>query len=358
MLLLAIETSCDDTCVAVMRDAPPAAEILSHAAASQLVHAEFSGVVPELASREHMRLLAPLVRRALAEAEVAWNALDAIAVTNGPGLIGSLLVGLSLAKALAWAREIPLLGVNHVEAHLAAILLTPEGRRVSPPFVGLVASGGHTEIVRVTDWGQWDLLGATRDDAAGEAFDKVANLLELGFPGGPALARAAAGGRADAFAFPRAWLGLERGGLDVSFSGPKTAVKLFLDRRGWPQEPQAPPERERFTADVAASFQEAVVDVLATKLVAAAEAAGDRQLVLAGGVAANLALRERVVQLARPRGLAVHLPALEFCGDNAAMIGMAAFHHLRRGERSRYDLAAVPSLEAWDGCYETGAERP
>ncbi len=349
--ILAIETSCDDTCVAVMRDRPPAADLLSHRAASQTIHAEFAGVVPELASREHIRLLGPLLRAALDEARVDLHDLAAVAVTNGPGLIGSLLVGVSLGKALAYACGIPVIGVNHVEAHLAAVLLDESGARVAPPFIGLVASGGHTEIVRVTDWGRWELLGATRDDAAGEAFDKVAKLLDLGFPGGPALSRAAAAGRPDAIDFPRAWLGLEQGGLDVSFSGPKTAVKLYLDRAGWPAQPDDPQRRARFVADVAASFQAAVVEVLVAKTLKASEMNRLPRIVVAGGVAANPALRAQLAAGAAARGLELFAPAPAWCGDNAAMVGMAAFHHLRRGETSRYDLAAIPNLDDWDGFY-------
>jgi N6-L-threonylcarbamoyladenine synthase len=275
-----------------------------------------------------------------------------VAVTNGPGLIGSLLVGLSFAKALAYARGIPVVGVNHIEAHLASIALEFGERTVRPPFVGLVASGGHTEIVHASDWSRWELLGSTRDDAAGEAFDKVAKLLGLGFPGGPALAREAEAGRADAYAFPRAWLDLERGELDLSFSGLKTAVKLFVDRQGWPGAPADPGARARFVADVAASFQEAVVDVLTAKLLKAAEKAGVRQIVMAGGVAANQALRGRLARETAARGLTLYAPAPALCADNAAMVGMAALHHLRRGECSRYDLAAIPNLDDWDGFYQ------
>jgi len=355
MRLLAIETSCDDTCVAVLREDATGVALLSNLVSSQMIHAEYAGVVPELASREHMRAIGPVLRQALARAGVTLDAIEAIGVTNGPGLIGSLLVGLSLAKALAYARGIPIVGVNHIEAHLAALLLDGGEAVVRPPFVGLVASGGHTEIVRVGDGEGWELLGATRDDAAGEAFDKVAKLLGLGFPGGPALARAAEAGRADAYAFPRAWLDLERGGLDVSFSGVKTAVKLFLDRQGWPAAPHDPAARTRLVADVAASFQAAVVDVLTAKLLRAAERAGVARIVIAGGVAANRALRERLARETAARGLALHAPAPALCADNAAMVGMAALLHLRRGESSRYDLAAIPNLDEWDGFYRPRA---
>ncbi|MFH1143271.1 MAG: tRNA (adenosine(37)-N6)-threonylcarbamoyltransferase complex transferase subunit TsaD, partial [Candidatus Eisenbacteria bacterium] len=279
--------------------------------------------------------------------------LQAVAVTNGPGLIGSLLVGLSLAKAFAFALRIPVVGISHIEAHLAGVALDLGEDQVAPPFIGLVASGGHTEIVEVTAWGSWRLLGATRDDAAGEAFDKVAKLLGMGFPGGPALSRAAGAGRPDAFEFPRAWLGLDQGGLDFSFSGLKTAVKLFLDRQGWPQNPAAGPARARLIADVSASFQEAVVEVIARKLVKAAEVSGVRRIAISGGVAANPRLRERLREIAGAEGIVLWLPSPSICGDNAAMVGMAAIHHLRRGERSRYDLAAIPNLDDWEGFYIT-----
>jgi N6-L-threonylcarbamoyladenine synthase len=352
MLLLAIETSCDDTCVAVLRDGEDGVALLSSLVSSQMIHAEYAGVVPELASREHMRTIGPVLREALARAGVTLEAIDAVGVTNGPGLIGSLLVGLSLAKALAYARGIPIVGVNHITAHLAAIALEFGEATVRPPFVGLVASGGHTEIVRVGDEGRWELLGATRDDAAGEAFDKVAKLLGLGFPGGPALARAAEAGSAEAYAFPRAWLDLDRGGLDLSFSGLKTAVKLFLDRQNWPDTPRDPPARARLVADVAASFQAAVVDVLTAKLLRAAEQTGATRIVIAGGVAANRALRERLARETAARGLTLYAPAPALCADNAAMVGIAALQHLRRGECSRYDLAAIPNLDDWDGFYQ------
>lgn len=353
MLVLALETSCDDTCAAVLRDDGGRVELLSNLVSSQAIHKEYRGVVPELASREHMRLLGPILREALRVAEVNLSDLDAVAVTNGPGLIGSLLVGVSVAKALAYTLHVPIVGVNHVTAHLAAAPLEFGEERVKPPFVGLVASGGHTEILRIADWSSWDLLGATRDDAAGEAFDKVAKILGMGFPGGPELSRAASRGRRGVYEFPRAWLGLDAGELDLSFSGVKTAVKLFLDERGWPEQPADSAAREEFVADVAAAFEEAIVDVLAAKLWKAAEVSGVRTLVVAGGVAANTALRERLHSGAATRRLAIHIPSPALCGDNAAMAGMAAIHRLRRGERSGYDLAAIPSLDDWHGFYQS-----
>ncbi len=359
MHLLAIESSCDDTCAAVLSaDAPHwrAPRLSSNVVSSQLIHAEYLGVVPELASREHLRLLGPVVREALEQAGVEWDQIDAVAVTNGPGLIGSLLIGLSYAKALAFGLRIPLVGVNHVEGHLAAVALEFGEERAAPPFVGLVASGGHTEIVHVTEWGCWELLGATRDDAAGEAFDKVAKLLELGFPGGPALSRLAENGDPHAYAFPRAWLGVEKGGLEMSFSGLKTAVKLFLDKRGWPERPTDETDRARFMADVAASFEAAVVDVLARKLLEAARQTGVHRLVVSGGVAANRALRNRLEADAADGGAELLLPPLRLCGDNAAMIGMAGIHRLRANQHSRLDLAAIPNLDDWSGFYEPAAD--
>jgi N6-L-threonylcarbamoyladenine synthase len=351
MLLLAIETSCDDTCVAVLRGRPGGADLLSSVVSSHLVHAEYQGIVPELASREHLRLIGPVLRKALGEASIDLKDLGAVAVTNGPGLIGSLLVGLSLGKALAYGLGVPVVGVNHVEAHLAAAALERGEEHVALPFVGLVASGGHTELVLVRQWGGWELLGATRDDAAGEAFDKVAKLLGMGFPGGAAISRTAERGRPDAHAFPRAWLDLEGGGLDLSFSGLKTAVKLHLDAQGWPGRPVDAADRERLTADVAASFQAAVVDVLAAKLWKAAELTGVRQLVVAGGVAANPLLRITLESGARDRDLDLVIPPLDLCGDNAAMVGMTGLQRLARGQASTYDLAAVPNLDDWDGFY-------
>ncbi len=348
--ILAIETSCDDTCVAVLESGEDL-RLRANLVSSQLVHADFEGVVPELASREHLKLLGPLVRQALDEAGLGLDAIDAVAVTNGPGLIGSLLVGVSLAKALAFSRGLPLVGVNHIEAHLSAAALE-FGDRASPPLVGLVASGGHTEIVEIPEWGDWKLLGATRDDAAGEAFDKVAKLLGLGFPGGPALAREASAGNPAAYDFPRAWLGIGTGGLDLSFSGLKTAVRVFLERAGWPERPSDPEERKRFVADVAASFQEAVVEVLTAKILAAAEQAGARRVVVAGGVAANRRLREMLVRRCEEARVDLVMPSPALCGDNAAMVAVSASRVLARGLASRYDLAAIPNLDDWRGFYE------
>lgn len=368
MIILAIETSCDDTCAAVLKTEADQVRLLSNVVSSHLVHAEYEGIVPELASREHIRLIGPVIDGALAEAGLPplsgegaparYNAIDAVAVTNGPGLIGSLLVGLSMGKALAYGLGIPVIGINHVEAHLCAVQLEYGLNAAPPPFIGLVASGGHTEIIKASDWGCWELLGATRDDAAGEAFDKVAKLLGMGFPGGPPISQAAEAGDRAAIAFPRAWMGLKQGELDFSFSGLKTAVKLYLERSGWPEAPADGAERSRFVADVTASFEAAVVDVLEKKIWKAVEKTGISQVVVAGGVAANPLLRKTLTRGAEKRGLRLLLPSPSLCGDNAAMIAMAAVNRLQRGEVSSYDVAAIPNLDDWSGFYIKDPEFP
>jgi N6-L-threonylcarbamoyladenine synthase len=335
-MYLSIETSCDDTCAAVLNDdGRPLSSIVS----SQLVHGEYEGVVPELASREHLRLGPTAVRLALERAGVRMGDIRGIAVTQGPGLIGCLLVGLNLAKGLALALRVPIVGVNHIEGHLHAILAE---RPWDPPFVALVASGGHTEILHVLDWGRYELLGATRDDAAGEAFDKVAKLLGLGYPGGPVIDRLARNGRPTAYAFPRAWMDVGAGGLDVSFSGLKTAVKVFLER-----DPEwvAGRPREGFLEDVSASFQAALVDVLAAKLEAALDRTGARRILLSGGVACNSALRSRAEAQGARLGIDVAYPSPGLCADNAVMIGLAGLRRLRSGED---DGMAIPALTNLD----------
>jgi N6-L-threonylcarbamoyladenine synthase len=334
-LLLAIETSCDDTCAAVLRGDRT---VLSNIVARQDVHGEYLGVVPELASREHLRLLLPTVRRALEKAETNLEGISAIAVTHGPGLIGCLLVGLAGAKGFAMSRGIPFVGVNHIEGHLSAILAE---RDWDPPFVGLVASGGHTELVYVAEWGRYELLGATRDDAAGEAFDKVAKLIGLGFPGGPLVDRLATDGDPGAFPYPRAWLDKD-GPLDFSFSGLKTAVKYHLEREGIPD---AEPERARFLGNVCASFQAAVVDVLVGKIERACERTGTRRILLSGGVACNRALRRAATDLADRIGGEAAYPSPRLCADNAVMIGVAGLARLRAGESDGLALPAVANLD-------------
>jgi N6-L-threonylcarbamoyladenine synthase len=276
-----------------------------------------------------------VVRQALTEAGVSWSDLAGIAATHAPGLIGSLLVGLTFAKAAAATRGLSFVGVNHLEAHLLSVLLSPT--ELELPLVALLASGGHTEIVEARAWHRYRILGSTRDDAAGEAFDKVAILLDLGFPGGPAIDALAARGDPDAISFPRAWL--EPGSLDFSFSGLKTAVRNHLRER---RESGVLAEADR--ANVAASFQAAVVEILATKLTKAAERAGVETLVVAGGVAANRSLRRELESICRSREWRLAVPEPRYCGDNAAMVALAGSLRLARGERSPWTLPPLPTL--------------
>jgi N6-L-threonylcarbamoyladenine synthase len=362
MRVLGIESSCDETGAAVVEDGR---FIRANVVASQAeVHARYGGVVPEVASRQQVAAIIPVLETALYEARLGWDELDAIAVTYGPGLAGSLLVGLTAGKTLAWARGLPLLGVNHLEAHIYANWLrdaTPTeaaGERVGItasdplaalpgdpafPLLALVVSGAHTELVHIPRHGRYELLGQTRDDAAGEAFDKVSRLLGLGYPGGPAIERAAAqrdARQANPFTLPRAWL---RGTHDFSFSGVKTAVLHLVEGlRGG--QPDAPLETGA-VADLAAEFQDAVVDVLVGKTVAAAEELAVRQVLLAGGVAANLALRQRLEERLSARSIALRYPPVAFCTDNAAMIAGAAYFHLALGERHTFDLDVAPGLQ-------------
>ncbi len=334
--VLAIETSCDDTCAAVLDGD---GRILSSVVSSQGIHGEYLGVVPELASREHLSLLLPAIQQALAGSQTGLDEIDGIAVTRGPGLIGCLLVGLATAKGLALSLEIPFVGVNHIEGHLHAVR---GAAGFEPPFVALVASGGHTELLQVDSWDRCSLLGSTRDDAAGEAFDKVAKLLGLGFPGGPAVDRLAREGNPSAVSFPRAWLDMDSGGLDFSFSGLKTAVKNHVERVGMPSEG---PQREQFVRDICASFQAALLDVLEGKIEAACRKTGIRRVLLSGGVACNAELRRRVTSLAERIGGESAYPPPALCSDNAAMIGLAGVSRLRAGESDPMDLPAVAGLE-------------
>ena len=334
--VLAIETSCDDTSVAVLERGTL---LRSHLIAAQDVHRLYGGVVPELASRAHLELLPPLVEKALAEAGVAPGELTGIAVTNAPGLVGSLVVGVAFAKAWAGALGLPLIGVNHIEAHLHSASLEHGD---SPwPAVALVVSGGHSELVEVNGLGAYRWLGATLDDAAGEAYDKVAKRLGLGFPGGPILDRLAAEGHADAFDFPRPML--DRPGFDLSFSGLKTAVANVLRPHG------EPPYPETLVRDVAASFQAAVVGTLVAKCERALDATGARALNLGGGVACNRSLRAALAEMCAARRdpeCALRIPSPRLCADNAAMIAWVGARRLARGERSGSDLDASASLEA------------
>jgi N6-L-threonylcarbamoyladenine synthase len=333
--ILAIETSCDETAAAVVEDGR---RIRSSVVASQAdLHARFGGVVPEIASRAHVELIGDVIEEALVEGGTSLAELDAVAAVHGPGLAGALLVGVSAAKALALAADLPYVGVHHHEAHLyAAFLEEPD---LEPPLLTLVVSGGHTLLVAMDGHGAYRVLGETVDDAAGEAFDKVARFLGLGYPGGPAIDRVADAGAPDAIAFPRPMLG---DGFDFSFSGLKTAVVHYV--RAHPDAP---------VADVAASFQAAVVDVLVAKLVAAARDEGIRTLVVAGGVAANSRLRARMHDLAAGGGWRVVVPSVALCTDNAAMVAAAAAHRLAADGPTPLSGGAVPNLrlpdrrEAW-----------
>jgi N6-L-threonylcarbamoyladenine synthase len=327
-LILGIETSCDETAAAIVENGN---KILSNVVASQVaIHAQYGGVFPEIASREHVLKVVPVIHTAMQQARVHWNDLAAIAVTYGPGLAGSLLVGVNTAKALAFAHDLPLIGVNHLEGHLYSNWLDTSEEKEFPLIV-LIVSGGHTELVLMRDHGDYALLGHTLDDAAGEAFDKVARLLGLGYPGGPAIQRAAEQGNPQAFKLPRAWL---RGTYDFSFSGLKTAVLHLVQSF---DNPKLLP-----VADIAASFQYAVADVLVEKTCQAAKEFHAKHILLAGGVAANSQLRQ--MMLARAP-VPVAIPPIKLCLDNAAMIAAGGFRRWVRGERSGMDLDVVPALK-------------
>jgi N6-L-threonylcarbamoyladenine synthase len=324
--ILGIETSCDETAAAVVVDGHT---VLSSVVSSQVdLHARFGGVVPEIASRAHVELLTPVVARALVEAGIDDDHVDAVAATVGPGLVGALLVGVSAAKTLALVWDVPFVAVNHLEAHLYAALL--EDPALEFPVVVLLVSGGHTLLVHMEGHGRYQVLGSTIDDAAGEAFDKVARYLGLGYPGGPAIDEIAMDGDPEAVAFPRAILDE---GYDFSFSGLKTAVVNHVRRHP-----------DVATADVAASFQEAVVDVLVTKARRAVRDLGARGLVLAGGVAANSQLRERVIDVCMADGLHPYLPGRSMCTDNAAMVAAAGWYRLRSDGPSPLSTGAMPNL--------------
>jgi N6-L-threonylcarbamoyladenine synthase len=355
LTILAIETSCDETAAAVVRGGRT---VLSNVVASQIEeHRRYGGVVPEVASRQHILAVAPVVREALAALPGGWGDVHAVAATYGPGLAGALMTGLNAAKGIAWARQLPFVGVNHIEAHIYANWLergaTPEPAAPAFPVVALVVSGGHTLLALIEGHGRYRILGQTRDDAAGEAFDKVARILGLGFPGGPAIQRAAdhaPGG----VTLPRAWL---RDSYDFSFSGLKTAVlHQVQERQRRAPEPRAkgpgasppvsrpsasPGELDKFTSQLASAFQESVVDVLVTKSITAAQAFGATEILLAGGVAANTRLR---AELARRAPVPVRYPPISLCTDNAAMIAAAGYYRFASGVQSGWELDAAPSL--------------
>jgi N6-L-threonylcarbamoyladenine synthase len=331
--ILGIESSCDETAAAVLRED---GQVLSDVVASQIhTHAPYGGVVPELASRAHLRAIVPVIHRALEPVEGGLDAIDAVAVTQGPGLVGALLVGLQAAKGIAWSRGLPLVGVNHLDGHLLSVFLRRDGQTESaPPFpyIALLASGGHTALYEVAGPHDIELLGQTRDDAAGEAYDKVAKVLGLGYPGGPIIDRLAAQGDPEAFAFPAPML--TRPSLEFSFAGLKTAVAqqvghLEKDPGTWDEQRQA---------DLCASFQKAVVEVLARKAVTACRQRGVEHVVLTGGVAANKGLRRRAAELCETEGLALHVPPMASCTDNAAMIAYAGAQRFASGVREGVDL--------------------
>jgi N6-L-threonylcarbamoyladenine synthase len=311
MIVLGVETSCDETAAAVVADGK---EVLSSIVSSQIdVHHPYGGVVPELASRKHMEAIVPVVHQALESSGMHMHQLDAVAVTQGPGLVGALLVGFSFSKSFAMARHLPWIGVNHLEGHISSVFLEAD------------VPGGHTNLYYVTSNTDYELLGQTRDDAVGEAYDKVSKMLGLGYPGGAVIDRLAAQGDARKIRFPRPYL--DKSEFDFSFSGLKTAVNRYIQTH--------PDTFEAETADIAAGFQEAVVDVLAYKVIRAAGHKACPHIALVGGVAANSRLRERITDDAAAEGMSVFIPSLQYCGDNAAMIAAAGYHYLKRGDTSR-----------------------
>jgi N6-L-threonylcarbamoyladenine synthase len=333
--ILAIETSCDETAAAVVEDGRL---ILSNVVASQVeLHAQYGGIFPEIASRAHIEAIVPVIDQAMKEAHMGYDDLDAVAVTYGPGLAGSLLVGVNAAKGIALGRDLPLVGVNHMESHIYAHWLEPlvssqqQARDLEFPLLALLVSGGHTELILMRDHGDYEYLGGTLDDAAGEAFDKVGRLLGLPYPGGPSIQKAAQEGNPTAIDFPRAWL---EDSYDFSFSGLKTAVLREVQK-------YSDPPQGRKLSNMAASFQASVVDVLSAKTAQAAEEFGVTAVLLSGGVSANTALRETTTERV---DVPVYYPPLYLCTDNAAMVGACAHRHFVAGERAGWDLDVVPGL--------------
>lgn len=332
IVILGIESSCDETAASVVRNGR---EVLSNVISSQIaLHTLYGGVVPEIASRKHIEKINVVIEEALAEAHMTLDDIDAIGVTYGPGLVGALLVGVSEAKAIAYAKNLPLIGVHHIEGHISANYI--ENKDLEPPFACLVVSGGHTHLVIVKDYGKYEIVGRTRDDAAGEAFDKVARAIGLGYPGGPKIDKVSKEGNPNAIAFPRAKVA--DSAYDFSFSGLKSAVLNYLNGCKMKNIPIV-------QADVAASFQKAVVDVLVEHAMHAMEEYGFKKFAIAGGVASNSALRSAMEEACKKRGVAFYHPSPILCTDNAAMIGAAAYYEYLAGTRSGWDLNAVPNLK-------------
>lgn len=331
-LILAIESSCDETAASVVKNGRT---ILSNVISSQIeLHKLYGGVVPEIASRKHIEKVNQVIEEALKDADVTLDDLDAIGVTYGPGLVGALLVGVAEAKAIAYAKKLPLVGVHHIEGHVSANYI--EHPDLEPPFLCLIVSGGHTHLVIVKDYGEFEILGRTRDDAAGEAFDKVARAIGLGYPGGPKIDKAAKEGNPQAISFPRASIADHP--YDFSFSGLKSAVLNYLN--------QCEMKGESYNqADVAASFQQAVVDVLTDHAMMAMQESGMKKLAIAGGVASNTALRKAMQEKCAANGITFYSPSPILCTDNAAMIGAAGYYEYLKGVRSGLDLNAVPNLK-------------
>ena len=332
VLILAIESSCDETAASVGKNGR---EVLSNVISSQIaLHTLYGGVVPEIASRKHIEKINQVIESALAEADVTLEEITAIAVTYGPGLVGALLVGVAEAKALAYAAKKPLVGVHHIEGHVSANFI--ENPDLEPPFVCLIVSGGHTHLVIVKDYGEFEIIGHTRDDAAGEAFDKVARAVGLGYPGGPKVDKAAREGNPHAIEFPRAKVGDNP--YDFSFSGLKSAVLNYINHAKMTGE-------EICVPDLAASFQNAVVESLVSRAIMGAKEYGYDKLAIAGGVASNSALREGMKAACEKEGIRFYHPSPIYCTDNAAMIGAAAYYEYQKGARSSWDLNAVPNLK-------------
>ena len=332
VLILAIESSCDETAASVVKNGR---EVLSNVISSQIeLHKIYGGVVPEIASRKHIEKINQVIEEALSDASVTLDDLDAIGVTYGPGLVGALLVGVAEAKAIAYAKKLPLVGVHHIEGHISANYI--ENKELEPPFICLVVSGGHTHLVCVKDYGKYEIIGRTRDDAAGEAFDKVARAIGLGYPGGPKIDKLSKEGNPNAIVFPKAHI--TDGPYDFSFSGVKSAVLNYINGCNMKGE-------EYKTADIAASFQKAVTDVLVENAMKAVKEYGMNKFAIAGGVASNSTLRSAMEEACKKNGIDFYHPSPIYCTDNAAMIGAAAYYEYLNGTRHGWDLNAVPNLK-------------